>query len=46
MAKLKDVSTTDIAGAIRLGCRTMCRLFNADDDDIPFFDILALPRRG
>ena len=43
MAKLKDVNTTDIAGAIRLGCRTMCRLFNADDDDIPFFDILALP---
>ncbi len=43
MGKLQDVNTTDIAGAIRLGCKTMCRLFNADDDDIPFFDILALP---
>ena len=43
MPKLKNVNSTDIAGAIRLGCQTMCRLFNADDDDIPFFDILALP---
>ena len=43
MAKLKDVNSTDLAGAIGLGCQAMCRMFNADDDDIPFFDILALP---
>ena len=43
MAQLQDVNTTDILAAIRLGCDTMCRLFNADDNDIPFFDIQALP---
>ena len=43
MAQLQDVNTTDILDAIRLGCRTMGRLFNADDNDIPFFDIQALP---
>ena len=41
--RLQDVNTTDIAGAIRMGCRTMCSLFNADDNDIPFFDIVARP---
>jgi len=40
---MQDVNTTDIVDAIRLGCRTMYRLFNADDNDIPFFDIEALP---
>ncbi len=43
MAKLHDVNTTDITDAMRLGCRTMSQLFNADDNDIPFFDIEALP---
>lgn len=36
MKMLADVNTTDIEGAIRLGCRTMSSVFNADDDDIPF----------
>lgn len=41
--KLKDVNTTDIADAIRLGCATMQRVFNADDGGIPFFDARARP---
>ncbi len=40
---LADVNTTDIAGAIRLGCRTMCSVFNADDDDVPFFGSQVWP---
>ncbi len=40
---LTDVNTTDIASAIRLGCRTMCSVFNADDDDIPFFGSRVWP---
>ena len=39
MAKLSDVNTGDIRDAIRLGCRSMQRVFNADDDDIPFFSV-------
>ena len=38
-----DVNTTDIENAIRLGCRTMCSVFNADDDDIPFFSSQVWP---
>ena len=37
MSKLRHVNTTDILAAIRLGCRTMGSVFNADDGDIPFF---------
>ena len=36
-AKLSEVNTTDIPGAIALGCETMSHVFNADDHDIPFF---------
>ncbi len=35
--KLRNVNTTDIAAAIEAGARTMANVFNADDDDIPFF---------
>jgi hypothetical protein len=35
--RLRDVNTTDIPGAIALGCKTMSHVFNADDHDIPFF---------
>ena len=35
--KLRNVNTTDIAAAIEAGTRTMASVFNADDDDIPFF---------
>lgn len=43
MAKLKNVNTTDIQDAISLGCRTMSNVFNADDNDIPFFGSTVLP---
>lgn len=43
MSKLHDVNTTDIADAIRLACNTMQNVFNADDNDIPFFNAQALP---
>ena len=42
-ARLENVNTTDIRDAIRLGCRTMSSVFNADDDDIPFFGSAVLP---
>ncbi len=37
MSKLQQVNTTNIADAIRLGCRTMQSVFDADDDNVPFF---------
>ena len=43
MSKLNDVNTTDIRDAIRLGCRTMCNVFNADDNDIPFMGSCVYP---
>ena len=43
MTKLQDVNTTDIAGAIRLGCQTMGSVFNADDNDVPFFRSVVYP---
>jgi hypothetical protein len=43
LTQLADVNTDDIAGAIRLGCQTMCSVFNADDGDIPFFDSRVYP---
>lgn len=44
MTPLSDVNTTDLVGAIELGCQTMGRVFNADDDDIPFFAVSLLPK--
>ena len=41
--KLKDVNTTNIPDAIRLGCQTMCNIFNRDDNDIPFFGSCVWP---
>ncbi|MBT4980975.1 MAG: hypothetical protein HOM86_26895 [Gemmatimonadetes bacterium] len=43
MAKLDEVNDRDIAAAIRLGCRTMQNVFNADDDGVPFFRSLIEP---
>ncbi len=42
--KLENVNTTDIADAIRLGCRTMQNVFNADDNQIPFFGSEVYPK--
>ena len=44
MPKLAQVNTDDIADAIRLGCRTMCSVFNADDGGIPFFGSCVWPQ--
>ena len=41
--KVSNVNTTDIRSAIELGCRTMSNVFNADDNDIPFFGSEVLP---
>ena len=43
MTRLTDVNVDDIADAIRLGCRTMCNVFNRDDHDIPFFESRVRP---
>ena len=43
---LAHVNTTDVASAIRLGCRTMCSVFNADDGGIPFFSSQVWPEAG
>jgi len=42
--QLRDVNTTDIRDAIRLGCETMQRVFNADDPlQTPYFGAQILP---
>jgi hypothetical protein len=41
--KLKEVNVTDVAGAVRLGCRTMQSVFDADDNDVPFFSSQVRP---
>ena len=41
--QLSNVNTTDITSAIRLGCRMMSNIFNADDNDIPFFSSEVRP---
>ena len=41
--QLSQVNTDDLVDAIRLGCRMMCRVFNADDNDIPFFSSEVKP---
>ncbi|MBI2190622.1 MAG: hypothetical protein HYU36_01395 [Planctomycetes bacterium] len=44
MAQLHDVNTTDLRGAINLGCRTMQSVFNADEDRrVAFFGAQLLP---
>jgi len=42
--RLKDVNTTDIEAAIRLGSRTMQSVFNTDDNEIPFFGSSVRPQ--
>lgn len=41
--QLNNVNTTDVRDAIRLGCQTMCSVFNADDNHIPFFGSRVRP---
>ncbi|MDF2439341.1 MAG: hypothetical protein JWN98_325 [Abditibacteriota bacterium] len=44
--QLSNVNSTDLREAIALGCRTMSGVFNADDNDIPFFGSLVRPTAG
>lgn len=41
--RLEDVNTTDLRGAIQLGCETMQNVFNADDHQVPFFGSNVYP---
>jgi len=43
MSKLANVNTTDIPAAAALGCRAMSRVFDADDENRPFFESSILP---
>ena len=43
MGRVSNVNMTDIMDAIRLGCRTMSSVFNADDGNVPFFSSTVLP---
>ncbi len=43
MSRVANVNTTNIADAIHLGCRTMQSVFNADDEDRPFFKSVVYP---
>ena len=43
LTHLTDVNTRDIEDAIRLGCHCMCNLFDADDDDVPYFRVAVRP---
>jgi len=42
--RVRDVNTTDIRGAVELGCRTMSSVFNRDDNDVPFFGSEVWPK--
>ncbi len=46
--KVANVNTHNVKAAIELGCGTMSSVFNADDNDIPFFgsEVLPNPRLG
>jgi hypothetical protein len=44
LTTLQDVNSRDLLGAIRLGCRTMERVFDGDDPrGVAFFDAVAWP---
>ena len=43
MSRVQSVNTTSIPAAIELGCRTMHCVFNADDDNVPFFSSKVRP---
>ena len=46
MPRVENVNTTDLTGAIALGCRTMQNVFDADDNDIPLFKSRIMPRQS
>ena len=44
--RLKDVNTSDIPAAIELGCQSMGRLFNREDNDLPYMVGITRPEAG
>ena len=42
MARLTDVNTTDIIGAIELARNAMCSIFDPDGEDVPYFRVAVL----
>lgn len=44
--RVRDVNTTDVTGAIKLACRCMQSVLNADDDGVPFFWSRVRPEAG
>lgn len=43
MTKILNVNTSDIHTAIKLGCHTMSNVFNANDNEVPFFGSEVIP---
>lgn len=43
MSQIQNVNTTNIIDAIHLACHTMSNIFNADDNNLPYFRIIARP---
>jgi len=43
MAKVGNINTTSVRDAIRLGCRTIGNVLNADDNYFPFFGAVVRP---
>ncbi len=43
MTRMSGVNTADVLDAIRMGCRTTSSVFNADDDNVPFFGSTVRP---
>ena len=41
--RVENVNTTSIADAVSLGCRTMQSVFDADDNNVPFFKSFVRP---
>ena len=41
--QLAQVNTRDLRAAVELGCRTMCRVFNPEDNNIPYFSARVWP---
>ena len=40
---LRNINNHNIVSAVEMGCLTMSRVFNSDDDNIPYFGSEVLP---
>ena len=43
MVQMTDLNTTDIIDALRLGCQSMRRMFDPEDDNLPYFRVIVHP---